>query len=98
MGKVAVVTGGSRGIGAAISKALKGAGYTVAANYGGNDEAANKFKAETGIAVRVIDGNGTLLKNCASKPSMYYDVDQAIELTSVFGAIAQNLANLRITR
>jgi acetoacetyl-CoA reductase len=51
MGKVAVVTGGTRGIGAAISKALKGAGYTVAANYGGNDEAANKFKAETGIAV-----------------------------------------------
>ena len=51
MGKVAVVTGGSRGIGAAISKALKGAGYTVAANYGGNDEAAAKFKAETGIAV-----------------------------------------------
>jgi acetoacetyl-CoA reductase len=51
MGKVAVVTGGTRGIGAAISKALRGAGYTVAANYGGNDEAANKFKAETGIAV-----------------------------------------------
>ena len=48
--------------------------------------------------VRVIDGNGTLLKSCASKPTMYYDVDQAIELTSVFGSIAQNLANLRITK
>jgi len=48
--------------------------------------------------VRVIDGNGTLLKNCATKPSMYYDVDQAIELTSVFGSIAQNLANLRIAK
>jgi Flp pilus assembly protein TadG len=48
--------------------------------------------------VRVIDGNGTLLKGCASKPTMYYDVDQAIELTSVFGSIAQNLANLRITK
>jgi acetoacetyl-CoA reductase len=46
-----VVTGGTRGIGAAISKALKAAGYKVAANYGGNDEAAQKFKAETGIAV-----------------------------------------------
>jgi acetoacetyl-CoA reductase len=45
------VTGGTRGIGAAISKALKAAGYTVAANYAGNDEAANGFKAETGIPV-----------------------------------------------
>ncbi|HEY1154068.1 MAG TPA: acetoacetyl-CoA reductase [Pseudolabrys sp.] len=51
MGRVALVTGGSRGIGAAISKALKAAGYTVAANYGGNDEAAQKFKQETGIPV-----------------------------------------------
>ncbi len=51
MSRVALVTGGTRGIGAAISKALKAAGYKVAANYGGNDEAASKFKAETGIAV-----------------------------------------------
>jgi acetoacetyl-CoA reductase len=51
MSKVALVTGGTRGIGAAISVALKNAGFKVAANYGGNDEAANKFKAETGIAV-----------------------------------------------
>jgi acetoacetyl-CoA reductase len=51
MSRVALVTGGTRGIGAAISKALKGAGYKVAANYGGNDEAAAKFKAETGIPV-----------------------------------------------
>ena len=51
MGKVALVTGGSRGIGAAISIALKNAGYSVAANYAGNDEAAQKFKAETGIPV-----------------------------------------------
>ncbi len=51
MSRVAVVTGGTRGIGAAISKTLKGAGYTVAAIYAGNDEAAAQFKAETGIAV-----------------------------------------------
>ncbi|MEM7236688.1 MAG: acetoacetyl-CoA reductase [Pseudomonadota bacterium] len=51
MGRVALVTGGSRGIGAAISKALMAAGHTVAANYAGNDEAAAKFKAETGIPV-----------------------------------------------
>ena len=51
MARVAVVTGGTRGIGAAISKALKAAGYSVAANYGGNDEAAQKFNSETGIGV-----------------------------------------------
>jgi len=49
MARVAVVTGGTRGIGAAISVALKAAGYNVAANYAGNDEAAEKFKGETGI-------------------------------------------------
>jgi acetoacetyl-CoA reductase len=51
MARVAVVTGGTRGIGAAISKALSAAGCKVAANYGGNDEAAQKFKAATGIPV-----------------------------------------------
>ena len=51
MARVALVTGGSRGIGAAISTALKAAGYSVAANYAGNDEAAAKFNAETGISV-----------------------------------------------
>jgi NAD(P)-dependent dehydrogenase (short-subunit alcohol dehydrogenase family) len=47
--RVALVSGGSRGIGAAISKALQAAGYKVAANYAGNDVAAAKFKEETGI-------------------------------------------------
>jgi acetoacetyl-CoA reductase len=50
MAGVAVVTGGTRGIGAAISRALKAAGHTVAATYHGNDEAAATFKAETGVA------------------------------------------------
>jgi acetoacetyl-CoA reductase len=49
MSRVAVVTGGTRGIGEAISKGLKAAGYKVAASYAGNDEAAQKFKSETGI-------------------------------------------------
>lgn len=49
MSKVALVTGGSRGIGAAISKALQDAGYTVAATYAGNDDAARAFTEETGI-------------------------------------------------
>lgn len=51
MSRVALVTGGTRGIGAAISTALKKAGYKVAATYAGNDDAANAFKAETGISV-----------------------------------------------
>ena len=51
MARIAVVTGGTRGIGGAISKALKAAGYTVAANYAGNEEAAARFKEDTGIPV-----------------------------------------------
>jgi len=51
MSKVAIVTGGTRGIGEAISKGLKAAGYTVAATYAGNDAAAAKFKAETAVSV-----------------------------------------------
>ncbi len=55
MTRIAVVTGGTRGIGAAISKGLQEAGYTVAATYAGNDEKANAFKAETGIPVYKFD-------------------------------------------
>jgi acetoacetyl-CoA reductase len=51
MSRVALVTGGTRGIGAAISKGLAQAGFKVAANYAGNDEAASAFSAETGIPV-----------------------------------------------
>jgi acetoacetyl-CoA reductase len=55
MPRVAVVTGGTRGIGRAISVALKNAGYRVAANYGGNDQAARQFNEETGIPVFKFD-------------------------------------------
>ena len=48
--------------------------------------------------VRVIDGDATLLQGCATKPTMYYDVQAASQLNSVFSSIAQNLANLRITQ
>ncbi|MFI4985971.1 MAG: beta-ketoacyl-ACP reductase [Alphaproteobacteria bacterium] len=51
MARVALVTGGTRGIGAAISRGLKAAGHTVAATYAGNEEAAKKLHAETGIHV-----------------------------------------------
>ena len=55
MTRVAIVTGGSRGIGAAISIALRDAGYSVAAFYGRNDEAARAFSEETGIPVLRVD-------------------------------------------
>jgi Mg-chelatase subunit ChlD len=48
--------------------------------------------------VRVIDGDVTLLKGCATKTDMYYDVSQASQLNAVFSSIAQNLANLRISK
>ncbi|WP_334130410.1 acetoacetyl-CoA reductase [Sneathiella sp.] len=51
MSRVAIVTGGTRGIGEAISIMLKDKGYKVAANYGGNDERAKEFSARTGIPV-----------------------------------------------
>ena len=54
-GRVALVTGGTRGIGAAISRMLKLRGYNVAANYAGNDVAAKTFKEETGIPVYKFD-------------------------------------------
>lgn len=55
MTRLAVVTGGTRGIGEAISIALKDAGYKVAANYGGNDERAKEFSERTGIPVYKFD-------------------------------------------
>lgn len=51
MARVALVTGGTRGIGAAIARGLKAAGYKVGATFNANDDAAAKFKAETGVAV-----------------------------------------------
>ena len=63
MTKVALVTGGTRGIGAAISRALQEAGHKVAASYAGNDEAAAKFQAEADKLQVKADG---LKKNAAS--------------------------------
>jgi Flp pilus assembly protein TadG len=48
--------------------------------------------------VRMIEGNATLLRNCATNPDMFYDVSDAAQLNAVFTMIAKNLANLRITR
>lgn len=59
MARIALVTGGSRGIGAAISQALQKEGRKVVATYAGNDEAAAKFKADTGIPVYKWDVSNT---------------------------------------
>jgi uncharacterized protein YegL len=56
---------------------------------------ANNIRIYT---VRVIEGNASLLQNCATKPEMYFDVSQASQLNNVFSSIAQNLANLRIAK
>jgi acetoacetyl-CoA reductase len=55
MSRIALVTGGTRGIGEAICLALKDAGFTVVATYAGNDDAAKQFTADTGIASHKFD-------------------------------------------
>jgi acetoacetyl-CoA reductase len=87
MGRVAVVTGGTRGIGEAISVALKNAGYTVAANYAGNDAAAKAFHDKTGIAVFKFDV--AEFKSC----------EQGVaEITQKLGPIDVLVNNAGITR
>lgn len=86
-GRVALVTGGTRGIGRAISEGLKAAGYKVAANYGGNDEAAKKFTEETGIAAYKFD------------VASYEDVERGCaQITADLGPIEIVVNNAGITR
>jgi len=87
MARVALVTGGSRGIGAAISQKLKEEGYNVAATYAGNDEAAAAFTAETGIK--------TYKWNVASYEESAAGIEQ---VTADLGAIDVVVANAGITR
>jgi acetoacetyl-CoA reductase len=87
MARVALVTGGTRGIGAAISRALKEQGRTVVANYAGNDEAAEAFKRETGIAVVKFD------------VSKFEQCEAAIaKITAEYGPIEIVVNNAGITR
>jgi acetoacetyl-CoA reductase len=87
MARVALVTGGTRGIGAAISKALKAAGYEVAATYHANDEAAAEFKAESGV--HVYKWNVTVYEDCVS------GID---EITRDLGPVDILVNNAGITR
>ena len=87
MARTALVTGGTRGIGAAISKALKGAGYQVAATFAGNEAAAAAFTEETGIHTYKWD------------VSSYEDSKAGIEKVEAdLGPIDVVVANAGITR
>jgi len=87
MSRLALVTGGTRGIGEAISVALKDAGYRVVANYAGNDTAAEEFKERTGIPVARFDVSD--FESCA----------QAMErIQSEWGPVEVLVNNAGITR
>ncbi len=87
MNRVAVVTGGTRGIGGAISVALKKAGYKVAAVYAGNDAAAEQFRKETGIATYKFDVAN--YQSC---------VDGIAKITTEMGPVDVLVNNAGITR
>ena len=87
MGKVALVTGGTRGIGAEISRHLHKAGRTVVASYAGNDDAARAFAEETGIAVRKFDAGDFAACEVAVK-----------EITAEHGPVEVLVNNAGITR
>ncbi|WP_334027705.1 acetoacetyl-CoA reductase [Alteromonas sp. P256] len=87
MSRVAVVTGGTRGIGEAICTTLNKAGYTVVANYGGNDEAASAFTKRTGIPSLKFD------------VSDFEKTKQAIEQIEIdYGPVEVLINNAGITR
>jgi acetoacetyl-CoA reductase len=87
MARVALVTGGTRGIGAAISKALKAQGRTVVASYAGNDQAAETFAKETGI--KVVKFDAADFEACKSAVEM---------IAREFGPIEILVNNAGITR
>ncbi len=87
MNKIALVTGGTRGIGAAISKSLHGAGLQVIASYAGNEDAAKKFSAETGIPTKKFDvSDFTACKTALT------------EIENEFGAVDILINNAGVTR
>lgn len=80
MGRIAVVTGGTRGIGRAICETLQGDGFTVVANYAGNDNAAAQLKADTGIQSYKFDvgDHEACLEGCAKIEAEVGPIDAVI--------------------
>ena len=96
MARVALVSGGTRGIGAAISLALKAQGRTVIANYAGNDQAAEAFNTETGIATRKFDvGN---FEACTEAVAAIADEFGPIEILVNNAGITRDATMLRMRR
>ena len=95
MSRVAVVTGGTRGIGEAVSTALKDAGYRVAATYAGNEEAAARFSEETGIAAYKFDVAD--FEQCAAGVARIVEDSGPIEVLVNNAGIARDAAMHRMS-
>jgi acetoacetyl-CoA reductase len=96
MSRVALVTGGTRGIGAEISRALKAAGRTVVASYAGNDKAAHDFHEETGIAVLKFDAGS--FDACAAAVKKITDEHGPIEILINNAGITRDGTLAKMTR
>jgi acetoacetyl-CoA reductase len=96
MARVALVTGGTRGIGAAISRALHAAGRQVIASYAGNEAAANAFHAETGIVVRRFDAGD--MAQCQEAVSQIDAAHGPIEILVNNAGITRDTTIARMTR
>jgi len=96
MARVALVTGGTRGIGAAISIALKAAGRTVVASYAGNDAAASAFTNETGIPHTKFDAGDYAA--CEAAVAKIHDEHGPIEILVNNAGITRDTTMARMTR
>ncbi len=96
MSRIALVTGGTRGIGAEISRQLKASGRTVVASYAGNDEAARAFQAETGIVVKKFDA-GDFAQCQAAVAAVHAELGK-IEILVNNAGIARDATMSRLSR
>ena len=96
MARIALVTGGTRGIGAAISVALKAAGREVVASYAGNDAAAEAFHAETGIATLKCDAGD--FAACKDAVDRIHAAHGAIEILVNNAGITRDAVMAKMTR
>lgn len=96
MSRIALVTGGTRGIGAEISRQLQAAGRIVVASYAGNDEAAAAFRAETGIAVKKFDA-GNFAECEAAVAAIHAELGK-IEILVNNAGITRDATLSRLTR
>src|SRR5271168_240223 len=96
MARVALVTGGTRGIGAAISVALKAAGRHVVASYAGNDHAAKAFNEVTGIATLKFDAGD--FAECQASVTAIHAEHGPIEILVNNAGITRDATMARMTR